>query len=217
MLPAKKNSAWPAAEIVHRKVSELLPYARNSRTHSPEQVGQVAASIQEFGWTVPVLIDEDNGIIAGHCRVMAAAKLKIAEIPCTVAAGWSESKKRAYVIADNKLTLNGGWDEEVLRNEFAALLEDGFDVGLTGFGQEEIEALLAECNKGQNEAATVSLSDRFIVPPFSVLDARQGYWQERKKQWLSLGIASELGRGGGTWRESQTGSPIDRKRNYDAR
>jgi ParB-like chromosome segregation protein Spo0J len=99
------------------RFAALIPYARNARTHSPEQVDQIAASIREWGWTVPVLIDEQGGIIAGHGRVLAAQKLAIAEIPVMVAAGWSEAQKRAYVLADNKLALNAGWDNDLLKIE----------------------------------------------------------------------------------------------------
>lgn len=139
---------WPADKVERRKVSDLTPYARNSRTHSDEQVAQIAASIKEWGWTVPVLIEPDGGIIAGHGRVMAAQRLGIAEVPCMVAEGWSEGQKRAYIIADNKLALNAGWDDEMLRVEFAELGDLGFDLELTGFGEAELGALLADKTEG---------------------------------------------------------------------
>ena len=128
-------------------VTDLTPYARNSRTHSDEQVAQVAASIKEFGWTNPILIDEDNGIIAGHGRLQAAQRLGESEVPTITLTGLSEAQKRAYVIADNKLALNAGWDNEMLAVEIADLLEDGFDLGLTGFDGDEINSLLADGNK----------------------------------------------------------------------
>lgn len=139
---------WPADKVERRKVSDLTPYARNSRTHSDEQVAQIAASIKEWGWTVPVLIEPDGGIIAGHGRVMAAQRLGITEVPCMIADGWSEGQKRAYIIADNKLALNAGWDDEMLRVEFAELGDMGFDLGLTGFGEMELDALLADKTEG---------------------------------------------------------------------
>lgn len=139
---------WPADKVERRKVADLTPYARNSRTHSDEQVAQIAASIKEWGWTVPVLIEPDGGIIAGHGRVMAAQRLGITEVPCMVAEGWSEGQKRAYIIADNKLALNAGWDDEMLRAEFAELDGLGFDLGLTGFGETELGALLADKTEG---------------------------------------------------------------------
>lgn len=132
---------WPADRVERRKVSDLVPYARNSRTHSDEQVSQIAASIKEWGWTVPVLIDLDGGLIAGHGRILAAQKLGITEVPCMVAEGWTEAQRRAYVIADNKLALNAGWDDEMLRVEIGELQALDFDLDLTGFGADEIADL----------------------------------------------------------------------------
>ena len=125
-------------------IERLIPYARNSRTHSDAQIAQVAASIREFGFTNPVLIDGADGIIAGHGRVMAARKLGLAEVPCIRLAHLSETQKRAYIIADNKLALNAGWDEEMLALELAELREVDFDLGLLGFDEEELGDLLDE-------------------------------------------------------------------------
>ena len=125
-------------------IATLIPFAKNSRTHSDAQVAQIAASIREFGFTNPVLIDEANGIIAGHGRVMAARKLKLTEVPCIRLAHLSDAQKRAYVIADNKLALNAGWDEAMLKLELADLKALDFDLNLTGFNTDEIDALLAE-------------------------------------------------------------------------
>jgi DNA modification methylase len=130
--------------IVSRKVEDLIPYARNSRTHSDAQVAQIAASVREFGWTNPILIDGDNGIIAGHGRVLAARKLGMDDVPCIELAGLTDTQRRAYIIADNKLGLNAGWDDELLAIEFAELADEGFDNLLTGFTQEEIDALAPE-------------------------------------------------------------------------
>ncbi len=127
--------------IEYKATKDLIPYARNSRTHSEEQVIQIASSIKEFGFTNPVLIDEDGGIIAGHGRVMAAKKLNLAEVPTITLEGLSEAQKKAYIIADNKLALNAGWDEELLRVEFDELKELDFDLTLTGFTLDEINAL----------------------------------------------------------------------------
>ena len=131
-------------QIEYRQVKDLLPYARNSRTHSDSQVAQIAASVREFGWTNPVLVDGENGIIAGHGRVLAARKLGMEEVPCIELAGLSDTQRRAYIIADNKLALNGGWDDELLAIEFAELADAGFDNLLTGFTQDEIDALTPE-------------------------------------------------------------------------
>lgn len=125
-------------------IATLIPFAKNSRTHSDAQVAQIAGSIREFGFTNPVLIDEANGIIAGHGRVMAARKLKLTEVPCIRLAHLSDAQKRAYVIADNKLALNAGWDEAMLKLELADLKALDFDLDLTGFNADEIDALLAE-------------------------------------------------------------------------
>ncbi len=123
------------------QVADLIPYARNSRTHSDEQVTQIAASIKEFGFLNPVIVDGENGIIAGHGRVMAAKKLGMIEVPAVEASHLTDAQRRAYIIADNKLALNAGWDDEMLRVEFAELTEAGFDLDLTGFSLDEIGAL----------------------------------------------------------------------------
>jgi len=137
---SKKNN--PADKVEQWPIEKLVPYAKNSRTHSEDQIAQLAASIKEWGFTSAILVDEDGGIIAGHGRVMAARKLGLASLPVMVAAGWSEAQKRAYVIADNKLALNAGWDNELLALELAELDGLGFDVELTGFSDEEIKALM---------------------------------------------------------------------------
>jgi DNA modification methylase len=132
--PADKVERWP--------LERLVPYAKNSRTHSEEQVAQIAASIREWGWTTPILVDEAGSIIAGHGRLQAARRLQMTEVPVVVASGWSEAQKRAYVIADNKLALNAGWDNELLSLELGELGDLGFDLDLVGFTDEEIAALM---------------------------------------------------------------------------
>jgi len=129
--------------MLKAKVERLIPYARNSRTHSDAQVAQIAASIKEFGFLNPIIIDGDNGIIAGHGRVLAARKLGLNEVPVVEAAHLSDTQKRAYIIADNKLALNAGWDNEMLSIELGELGDAGFDLDLTGFELNEINALLA--------------------------------------------------------------------------
>lgn len=125
----------------------ITPYARNSRTHSDEQIAQVAASIKEFGWTNPILIDENNVIIAGHGRLMAAQRLGFELVPTIKLENLTEAQKRAYVIADNKLALNAGWDAEMLAVEIEELLDQGFDLDLTGFDSGEIDKILGDANK----------------------------------------------------------------------
>lgn len=146
---------WPADKVERRAVASLIPYARNSRTHSAEQVSQIAASIREWGWTTPVLVDEEGCIIAGHGRVLAAQKLGIADIPCMVAEGWTEEQRRAYVIADNKLALNAGWDNDLLKVELQALDAEGFDLELTGFAKDELAAFLSEPTEGLTDEDAV--------------------------------------------------------------
>ena len=122
-------------------LSALIPYARNSRTHAEAQVAQIAASIKEFGFTNPILIDEKGGIIAGHGRALAAQKLGLKTVPVITLAHLTETQRKAYVIADNKLALNAGWDDELLRLEFDELEAAGFDLELTGFSLDEIDGL----------------------------------------------------------------------------
>lgn len=131
---------WPADAIERRPLADLVPYARNARTHSDEQIAQLAASITEWGWTMPILVDEGGMIIAGHGRVLAAARLGIVEVPVMVARGWTEAQKRAYVLADNKLTLNAGWDDGLMRLEMTDLAGMGFDIPLMGFAPDEMAA-----------------------------------------------------------------------------
>lgn len=199
---------WPADNIMRRKVADLIPYARNSRTHSPEQIAQLAASIREWGFTNPILIDEAGTIIAGHGRVMAAQKLGIEELPCMTATGWTDAQRRAYVIADNKLAMNSDWDMEILKVEMQDLGD--FDLTLTGFDLEELGDMFDQKPEAEPEAGrgAGSLADRFGIPPFSVLNAREGWWQDRKRAWLALGINSELGRGENGHSAAPGGSPM---------
>jgi ParB-like chromosome segregation protein Spo0J len=185
-------------KIEQIKTAELIPYARNTRTHSEAQVAQIAGSIREFGFTNPVLIDNENGIIAGHGRVMAAQKLGLAKVPCIRLGHLTDTQRRAYIIADNKLALNAGWDEEMLALELGELGDLDFDLSLIGFDESELGELMADPAEEaakRNEVGAGSLSAKFGIPPFSVLNAREGWWQERKRAWLAIGIKSELGRG----------------------
>lgn len=143
----KDGRSWPADKVERRNIKTIIPYARNSRTHSDEQVAQIAASIKEWGFTNPILVDVDGEIIAGHGRLLAAQKLGLDEVPCITAVGWSDAQKKAYVIADNKLALNAGWDNDMLSIEFAELKDMDFDLGLTGFDADELAKLLQEPEK----------------------------------------------------------------------
>jgi DNA modification methylase len=136
-------------------VAALVPYARNSRTHSPQQVDKIAASIREFGFLNPIIVDGENGIIAGHGRVMAAQKLGLADLPVIEASHLTEAQRRAYVIADNRLALDAGWDNDLLKIELQDLDAQGFDLSLTGFETGEIANFLAEETEGLTDEDAV--------------------------------------------------------------
>lgn len=131
-------------QVKYVKVSELIPYANNARTHSDEQIAQIAASIKEFGWTNPILIDEDSSIIAGHGRLSAARKLDMEEVPAIQLTGLTKTQKKALILADNKLALNAGWDDALLKIELESLLSDGFDLSIAGFSKDEVVDIVFE-------------------------------------------------------------------------
>ncbi len=206
----------------------LVPYIRNARTHSADQVAQIAASIAEFGFTNPILIGEDEVIIAGHGRLQAARSLGLTEVPVIVLDHLTDAQRRALVIADNRIAEHAGWDAQMLAAEIAALRDEAFDLEVIGFSEAEIHDLLdglddpaadgigfggQPAGSGDPAAApaaaapSTTLAERFGIPPFSVLDARKGWWQDRKRAWLDLGIRSELGRGEGD-RACPGGSPM---------
>jgi ParB-like chromosome segregation protein Spo0J len=137
-------------KIVYKKTADLIPYARNSRTHDEGQIAQIAASIKEFGFTNPILIDGTNGIIAGHGRVMAAQKLGEEKVPTIELAHLSEHQKRAYIIADNKLALNSGWDNEMLTLELETLQEAGYGIDVLGFDDKELKALFGKLEDAED-------------------------------------------------------------------
>lgn len=157
---------------ITKSVSDLIPYISNSRTHSDEQVNQVAASIKEFGFTNPVLIDEDNGVIAGHGRILAAKKLGLADVPCIVLAGLTEAQKKAYVIADNQLALNAGWDLDVLKLEIESLQEMDFNIDMLGFDDDFLSDLLPE-----DEVDGLTDEDAVPESPESPVSALGDIWQ----------------------------------------
>ena len=147
-----------AKQVEWLELNGLIPYAKNSRTHSEAQVSQIAGSIKEFGFNNPVLIDEDNGIIAGHGRVLAAQKLGLQAVPCIRLAHLSETQRRAYVIADNRLALNAGWDDSMLTLELQDLKAEDFNLDLLGFEADELNALLNPIKE------TEGLTDEDAVP-----------------------------------------------------
>jgi DNA modification methylase len=139
---------WPAKKIEFRSIDSVIFYARNARTHSDSQVTQIAASMREFGWTTPCLVDETGLLIAGHGRVLAARMLGLSDVPVMVATGWSEAKRRAYTVADNKLALNAGWDNAMLACELNDLAAEAFDMTLIGFSLDEMAELTADKQVG---------------------------------------------------------------------
>lgn len=186
-------------------VEALIPYARNSRTHSDEQVAQIAASIREFGFTNPVLIGNDNDIIAGHGRVMAARKLALKEVPCIRLGYLTEAQKRAYVIADNKLAMNAGWDEELLKIELAGLRDDdGFDLGLTGFSADEVAAMLDEFEVGEASMPELADGDKqpFQQKTFTLHD------EQAEDVDAAIAKAKEMGHGESGVNENSNGNAL---------
>ena len=146
-------------------VDSLIPYANNARTHSPEQVSQVAASIREFGFTNPLLIDEENTVIAGHGRLLAAQKLGLNEVPAIIVTDLTEAKKKALIIADNKLALNAGWDDDMLKIEMELLQELNFDLDVLGFDADEINVLF---NGWESDVELPELKDESTDSKISV-------------------------------------------------
>jgi len=201
MTPAKKLTAeqWPATKIEMWPVEDIVPYVKNARMHPPEQIDQIAASMERFGFTIPMLVAEDRTIIAGHGRLMAAAQLGLSEVPVMVARGWSDEDRRLYTLADNRLAETSEWDPEMLRIEVDELRADyGIgDMSFIGFTEADLAgflpALPPEVTEPEEKSAT--LAARFGVVPFSIMSAREGWWQDRKRAWLALGIKSEVGRG----------------------
>ena len=205
-----------APQIDLRPVDSLIPYVRNSRTHSDDQIAQIAASLDEFGMVGAIVvrdgvIGKGHGTLAGIRKLYSAGKrlypppgkaqgaepFPEGTVPVLDASGWTDAQFRAFIIADNKLALNAGWDDELLSLELGELRDDGFDLDLIGFSGDELADLLPPegSGDGSGEGGTGSLADRFMVAPFSVLNAREGWWQDRKNAWIALGIRSELGRG----------------------
>jgi DNA modification methylase len=165
-----KDIRWPADKVERWPIAKLIPNARNARTHSEAQVDQIAASIHEWGWTSPVLVNEAGVIIAGHGRVRAAKKLGLTEVPVMVARGWTNAQIRSYALADNRLALDAGWDEQLVAIELAELQEIGFDIDLIGFTTSEIAAFGAQENSGLTDP------DETPEPPAEPVSALGDSW-----------------------------------------
>lgn len=236
MARAKPVSEWPAYEVKARSLDDLKIYERNARTHSPEQVDEIVASIEEFGWTNPALVDENGLIVAGHGRRMAANKIYEAGgtirlfdgrsipqgmIPTISCAGWTEEQKRAYILADNQLAANADWDMDLLRAELIDLNGAGFEVGLIGFSDDALAGLMIdpeEAAAAKADNARRSIQERFGVVPFSVFRAHDAWWQDRKRAWIDLGIESEIGRGDNSLGYSEAmNNAASGKRPYDGK
>ena len=200
--------------IENRPVDSLVPYARNSRTHTDGQIAQIAGSLDEFGMAGAVVVRD--GVIAKGHGTLAAVRMLIAagkalypapgksagaepfpagHVPVIDASGWTDAQFRAYVIADNRLAELAGWDADLLALELGELKDEGFDLDMVGFDDVDLSDILGDpAGTGAAAEARATLAERFMVAPFSVLDARRGWWQERKRAWLSLGLKSEAGR-----------------------
>jgi ParB-like chromosome segregation protein Spo0J len=159
MVTTKKGLGADLATIEQIPTADLVGYARNARTHSDEQIGQIAASIREFGFCNPVLIDAENTIIAGHGRVLAAGRMKLETVPCLRLTHLTDAQRRAYVIADNRIALSSGWDAELLANELSDLHADDFDMALLGFDADELESLMG-FQAGEIEPPELASGDR---------------------------------------------------------
>jgi len=160
-------------QVEHRSLDRLLPYARNARTHSDEQVAQIAASLAEFGFNNPCLVDEQGVLIAGHGRVLAARPLGLETVPVIVLSHLSDAQKKAFRIADNKLALNAGWNDELLRLEMEELQSLDFDLDLTGFGGEELETLLGATGDDEGADDDAADDDAAPAPPAEPVNLRQ--------------------------------------------
>jgi hypothetical protein len=186
--------------IEYIETDKLVPYINNAKLHPEDQVGKIASSIKNFGFRQPLVVDKQNEVIAGHGRLQAAKKLGMEQVPCVRADDLSKAQVKALRLADNR-TAESDWNWNLVQVELEELQGLDFDIALTGFDEGEIDGLL-EGTGGQGEGQagdppdSSKLSDRFGVPPFTVLNAREGWWQERKRAWIALGIQSELGRGG---------------------
>ena len=171
-------------EIVNIKVKDLKPYDKNAKKHDQTQIDNVAKSIEKYGFVQPLVIDKNNVVIIGHCRLEASKKLKLKEVPCVLADTLTDEQVKELRLLDNKLN-ESDWDYDLIKEEIAELSFDDFDLD---WGIEE------NILDRYKDKSFGTLVERFGIPTFSVFDTRQGYWQNRKQQWKDLGIKSELGR-----------------------
>ena len=189
-----------------RNVADLIPYVNNSRVHSDEQVLQICSSIREFGFTNPVLIDEENGVIAGHGRLMAAKKLDMEKVPCIILAGLSEAQKKAYVIADNQLSLTSTWNMEVLALEVEALQAEDFDLNILGFSDEELNNLVISFDADEVPPPELASGEKDTLRQctFTLTD------EQYESVMAAIAKAKELGPFGETGNENGNGNGLAR-------
>ena len=173
------------------EIGRLVPYVNNARTHSAEQINQLRVSLREFGFVNPILVDANLNVIAGHGRLAAAKAEGLEKVPCVFVEHLTPTQKKAYIIADNRLAENADWDNCLLKLELESLKEFDFDISLTGFEDYDFGLDDDEANFDWSEDKRGKLAEKFLFPPFSILDTRKGEWQERKRFWISdIGIKS---------------------------
>ncbi|WP_066018760.1 ParB/Srx family N-terminal domain-containing protein [Endozoicomonas atrinae] len=193
-------------KMVDRKVADLIPYINNSRIHSDDQVLQICSSIKEFGFTNPVLIDEENGVIAGHGRLMAAKKLGMDKVPCIILAGLSEAQKKAYVITDNQLSLTSSWNMETLALEVEALQAEDFDLNILGFSDEEMNNLVISFDADEVPPPELASGEKDTLRQctFTLTD------EQYETVMAAIAKAKELGPFGETGNENGNGNGLAR-------
>lgn len=190
-----------AEQLTMVPIDDLIPYANNAKKHGAKQINQIRASLREFGFVTPVLIDFDNNIIAGHGRVEAARAEGMSEVPCVLVTNLTEAQRKAYILADNRLSETAAWDTELLKIELEGLDKLDFDTSIIGFDADSLREIEVS---GYTRAAPIAdateadngykLRDLFLCNPFSVLDCKTAAWMDRKRAWIQLGIRSEIGR-----------------------
>jgi len=196
-----------------KSINEITANPKNARTHPADQIALIVKSIKKFGFLNPVIIDADGVLIAGHGRIEAARQLEMEMVPAILADHLTPEEKRAYMLADNQIALKSGWDMDMLKIELQGLSDMNFDMDLTGFAAADIDSFLKPEEKMQVTGKAGSLVEKFLVAPFSVLNARDGWWQSRKRAWISKGIQSELGRGENLLKFSEQANKGYKKKN----
>ena len=200
------NDVSNMSQIIQQwPIDKLIEYENNPRIND-HAVDKIADAIKYYGFRIPIVIKSNGSVIDGHLRLKAARKLGLKEIPVVLADDLTDIQIKAFRLSVNKMAELADWDEDLLRIELDFLKDEDFDLSLTGFDFELNYLFDADSNKQTGAKINGSLAERFIVPPFSILNAREGLWQNRKNAWIALGIKSELGRGGGDMAAAPGGS-----------